>query len=331
MESIKQLNQTKYILFISLLSFFLFITFLIAISIGQTNISLIEIISSIFINSNSITSQIIYEIRLPRVLFAIFVGGGLSVSGAVFQAILLNPLAEPYILGISSGATFGAVLSFLIGLSFIGTQVFSFVAALIVIFFVYILGKRFGELEPNQLLLSGVMIGAFFSAGILFIMILLNDSLRMAVYWLVGNLSLAKKENLFFVIPITLFVTFFLTLNSYKYNLLSLGEETANQLGLNVKKIKKLSYIFVSLMIGTLVSVSGIIGFVGLLIPHVCRLLFGTDNRIVIPASFFIGAIYLTFTDTIARTLFSPIEIPVGAITALIGAPVFIYLLRKKI
>ncbi len=328
MDANKQLNFSKYILINFILLGLLIITFIVSILIGQTSIPLNDFFNSLF--TNSIYTQIIYEIRIPRVLFAIFVGGGLSISGAVFQSLLLNPLAEPYILGISSGATFGAVLSFIIGLTFIGTQIFSFIGALLVIALVYLFGKRFGELEPNQLLLSGVMIGAFFSAGILLLMLLLNDSLRMAIYWLIGNLSLAKKENLIFIIPVTFIVTIFLIANSYKYNLLSLGEETAHQLGLNVNKLKNISYIFVSILIGTLVSVSGIIGFVGLIIPHICRMLFGTDNRIVFSASFFIGAIYLTIADTIARSIFAPIEIPVGAITALIGAPIFIYLLRKK-
>jgi len=331
MEGIKRLDFSTYLLIIFSLVIFLIGSFLIGILIGPTSISFKEFSAAIFTNDNQTISQIIFEIRLPRVLFAISDGGGLSIAGAVFQSVLLNPLAEPYILGISSGATFGAVLSFIIGLTFIGTQVFSFGGALLVISLVYLLGKRYGELEPNQLLLSGVMIGAFFSAGILLLMILLNDSLRMAVYWLVGNLSLAKKENLIFILPITFVVSLILILNSYKYNLLSLGDESAQQLGLNVKRIKKISYIGVSLMVGTLVSVSGIIGFVGLLIPHVCRMIFGTDNRIVFPASFFIGAGYLTIADTIARTVAAPIEIPVGAITAIIGAPVFIYLLRKRV
>lgn len=331
MEGIKRLDFSTYLLIIFSLVIILIGSFLIGILIGPTSISFKEFSDAIFANDNQTISQIIFEIRLPRVLFAISVGGGLSIAGAVFQSVLLNPLAEPYILGISSGATFGVVLSFIIGLTFIGTQVFSFGGALLVISLVYLLGKRFGELEPNQLLLSGVMIGAFFSAGILLLMILLNDSLRMAVYWLVGNLSLAKKENLVFILPITFVVSLFLILNSYKYNLLSLGDESAQQLGLNVKQIKKISYIVVSLMVGTLVSVSGIIGFVGLLIPHVCRMILGTDNRIVFPASFFIGAGYLTIADTIARTVAAPIEIPVGAITAIIGAPVFIYLLRKRV
>lgn len=331
MESIKRLDVPKFVLMNLLLALFLLLVSVIALVVGPTSIGLGDLFRVLFSSQNdSIVTQIIFDIRLPRILFAIAVGGGLSISGAVFQAMLMNPLAEPYILGISSGGTFGAVLSFLLGLSFIGTQVFAFSGSILVMLLVFVLGKKFGELEPNRLLLSGVMIGAFFSAGILLMMTLLNDSLRTAVFWLIGNLSLAEKDNLVFVLPLTISVVLILILLSNKFNILSMGSDTAKQLGLEVSRFKNLTYLLVSLMIGTIVSVSGIIGFVGLLIPHICRMIFGTDNRIVFPASFFIGAAYLTFADTIARTIAAPVELPVGAITALIGAPVFIYLLRKK-
>ena len=331
MERTERLNIRNYLLKLFLFLLITLTAAMIGLSIGPFKIGIGDIISTLFSSSKDpVLSQIIFEIRLPRILFAIAVGGGLSIAGAVFQAILLNPLAEPYILGISSGGTFGAVLSFLIGASFIGTQLFSFAGAFIVMMLVFILGKRFGELEPNVLLLTGVMVGAFFSAAILLMITLLNDSLRTAVFWLIGNLSIAEKQNLKFVLPVTLVVSFLLMLNSNKYNLLSMGADTAKQLGINVSFVRNSTYLLASLMIGTLVSVSGIIGFVGLLVPHVCRMVFGVDNRIVLPASFFIGAAYLTIADTIARTIISPSEIPVGAITALLGAPIFIYLLRKR-
>jgi iron complex transport system permease protein len=174
------------------------------------------------------------------------------------------------------------------------------------------------------------MVGAFFSAAILLMMGLLNDSLRTAVFWLIGNLSIADKSNVVFVLPITIVVSVVLILQSNKYNILSLGNENAKQLGINTTFLRNSTYILTSLMIGTLVSVSGIIGFVGLLVPHVCRMIFGVDNRIVVPASFFIGSAYLTLADTIARSIIAPAELPVGAVTALIGAPVFVYLLRKR-
>ena len=307
------------------------ITAVLSLTVGSVDLSFSDIFNSLFDKDNHETAlQIIINIRLPRVLLAIAVGGGLSVAGAVFQAILLNPLAEPYILGVSSGGTFGAVLSFLLGLSFLGTQIFAFAGALAVIFLVFMLGKRFGELEPNVLLLTGVMVGAFFAAAILLMMSLLQDNLRTAVFWLIGNLSLAKSDSVFYVLPITIVVSIILVINSQKYNVLALGAENAKQLGININLVRNGTYILASLMIGSIVSVSGIVGFVGLLVPHVCRMIFGVDNRIVVPASFFVGAAYLTLADTVARTIISPAELPVGAVTAILGAPVFVYLLRKR-
>lgn len=331
MAASSRLTPVKFFLRIGILFIVALAAAIVSLLIGPVNISLSDFFSTLFNSgSNPETAQIIFDIRLPRVLFAISVGGGLSIAGAVFQALLMNPLAEPYILGISSGGTFGAVLSFLIGASLFTTQAFAFAGALSVMLIVFILGKRFGELEPNVLLLSGVMVGAFFSAAILLMMGLLNNSLRTAVFWLIGNLSIADKNSIIYVLPVTIIVSVILILQSNKYNILSLGVENARQLGINTTFLRNSTYILSSLMIGVLVSVSGIIGFVGLLVPHVCRMIFGVDNRIVVPASFFIGAAYLTIADTIARSLISPAELPVGAITALIGAPVFIYLLRKR-
>ncbi len=302
-----------------------------ALSTGSVSISYTEIFNVFSGNSGeNLYSEIIYKIRLPRVILALAVGGGLSVAGAVFQAILLNPLAEPYILGISSGGTFGAILAMVLGISFFGVQLFAFSGALIVISLVFLIGKRFGELEPNVMLLTGVMVGAFFSAIILLMINFLNESLRTAIFWLMGNLSLASGDNVYYILSISILVSFVLSLNSQKYNILSLGDEQASHLGVNTKLIKTATYISASLMVGAIVSVSGIIGFVGLIIPHLSRLIFGIDNRIIIPASFFIGSAYLILADTLARNIISPAEIPVGAVTAIIGAPIFIYLLRKR-
>jgi iron complex transport system permease protein len=331
MGRIERLTPSGFIVRIFLLAILAFIAAIVGLLIGPVNISITEFIDAIFITSNDSTlHQIIIEIRLPRVLYSIAVGGGLSIAGAVFQAILMNPLAEPYILGISSGGAFGAILSFLVGISFLGTQLLSFIGAMSVMILVFYLGKRFGELEPNVMLLSGVMVGAFFSAAILLMMSLLNDSLRTAIFWLIGNLSLADKGSVGYVLFISVMVSTVLILLSDKFNVLSLGVNHAKQLGIDASKLKSITYILTSIMIGALVSVSGIIGFVGLLVPHVCRMLFGVDNRIVFPASFFIGASYLTLADTISRTIIAPAELPVGAITALIGSPIFIYLLKTK-
>jgi iron complex transport system permease protein len=331
MDDIKRLNPVSFS--IKLLVFFviMLVVCFIGLMIGSVGISFDKLLNVFFSNNYSDPAyQIIFDIRLPRILLAVAVGGGLSVAGAVFQAILINPLAEPYILGVSSGGTFGAVLSFIIGISFLGTQFFAFAGSLAVIFVVFMLGRRFGEMEPNVLLLTGVMVGAFFSAAILMMMSLLNDSLRTAVFWLIGNLSLADKSSVKYVLPVVFVVSLILSLNANKYNILSLGSETAKQFGIDSKFLRNVTYILASLMVGSIVSVSGIVGFVGLIVPHVCRMIFGYDNRIVIPVSFFIGASYLTLADTISRVIISPAELPVGAVTALIGAPVFIFLLKKR-
>ncbi len=331
MAKTERLTLKKYILKLILFFIITLASVIIGIWVGPVKISFPELVSALISPSSSQTvSQIIWEIRIPRVLFAIAVGGGLSIAGAVFQAILMNPLAEPYILGISSGGTFGSVLSFLIGVSFLGTQIFSFAGAIIVMLLVFVLSRRFGELEPNVLLLTGIMIGAFFSAAILLLITLLNDSLRTAVFWLMGNLSIAPKESLKYVLPITAIVSFVLVINANKFNLLSLGDDTAKQLGINITFVKNSTYLLTSIMIGSIVSVSGVVGFVGLLIPHICRMIFGVDNRIVVPASFFLGAAYLALADTVARTIVAPSELPVGAVTALIGAPIFVYLLKQN-
>ncbi|MBU2492140.1 MAG: iron ABC transporter permease [Bacteroidetes bacterium] len=330
MAAADRLTVSKYLATLVILFSLTIIITVVSILSGSTDISIGQLIDVIFGKSSNNISQIILDIRLPRIMLAIAAGGGLSVAGAVFQAILMNPLAEPYILGISSGGTFGAILSFLLGFSFIGTQIFSFAGSMIVIFIVFYVGKRFGEIEPNVLLLTGVMIGAFFSAAILLMMTMLSDSLRSAFLWLIGNLSSADSVSAFYVLPVTVIVSIFLSINSYKYNVLALGAENAKHLGINTNSLKNFTYILASFMVGAIVSVSGIIGFVGLLVPHVCRMIFGIDNRLVVPASFFIGAMYLIIADTFARTIVSPAELPVGAITAIIGAPVFIYLLRRR-
>jgi len=331
MEKVKRIGISNFYIQLSVLVLLTIIVAFFSLSVGSVPTKIVDIVDILLGNSTeSYLDQIVLDIRLPRILFALLIGGGLSIAGSVFQAILMNPLAEPYILGISSGGTFGAVLSFILGLSFVMTQLFAFSGAIMVMFLVFYLGKRYGDLEPNTLLLSGVMVGAFFSAAILLMIIFLKDSLRTAVFWMVGSLTFVKSENLFFVASLTIIIALFLTLNSYKYNILSLGNESAKSLGINTDFLKNPTYFSASVLVGSLVSISGIIGFVGLLVPHVCRLIWGIDNRIIVPASFFVGAIYLIITDTFARIILSPAELPVGAITALIGAPVFIYLLRTR-
>lgn len=275
---------------------------------------------------------ILLSIRLPRILLAIIAGGGLSIAGAVFQALLRNPLAEPYILGVSSGGTVGAVLAIGlgIGLSFITVPLASFIGSVSVMILVYTIATRYGKVDPTTLLLAGVMVGAFFQAIILMLVAMFHQEVRNAFLWLMGNLASADYPALGIVGPVVVLASAVLFLMSRSYNLISTGDESAEQLGIHVERIKRISYFLASLITGFIVSVSGVIGFVGLIIPHVCRMLFGYDYRVLLPASFFLGAIFLVLVDLLSRTLISPAEIPVGAMTAVLGAPVFVWLLRRK-
>ncbi len=303
-----------------------------SLSVGTVAIPFREVIT--FLTGGVINEEnrtILLSIRLPRILLAIIVGGGLSVAGVVFQALLRNPLAEPFILGVSSGGTLGAVIAitFGIGLSIVSVPVFAFVGSLIVMLVVYSIAERYGRLEPTTLLLVGIMTGAFFNAMILLIIAIRHQEARSAFLWLMGNLASADINSLLIIAPLVLVAVVVIILYSRNYNLIAIGEETAANLGLEVQKFKRISYILASLITGLVVSVSGVIGFVGLLIPHICRMMFGSDHRLVIPVSFFMGAIFLVIVDMISRIIISPAEIPVGAVTAAVGAPLFIWLLSR--
>ena len=325
------LRRTFFIL-ITLTALLVFVS-LVALMVGSSNLSAAEIWSSLTGGSEDDTIRtIILQLRIPRIVLAIIVGAGLSVAGATLQSLLRNPLAEPYILGISSGGTVGAFLAITLGLGWaqFTTPLFSFAGSGLVMLLVYSLGYRRGFLDPNALLLSGVMVGAFFNSIILVVVAMFNQELRTAYLWMMGNLSGAESSTLMVVGPLILASTLVLILQSRALNLIATGDESAAQFGVNVERVRKLSYVLASLITGLAVSVSGVIGFVGLLVPHVCRLMFGSDNRIVMPASLIVGGMFLVLCDLLSRTLLAPSEIPVGAITAAVGAPLFIYLLKRR-
>ncbi len=306
---------------------------LLGLSVGSVDVPFAHVIGTVM-NPSSVdgpTRTIVLDIRLPRVLLAIVVGAGLSLAGGVFQALLRNPLAEPYILGISSGGTVGAVLAISVGLGFstVTTPLASFIGSLLVTVLVYALAQRHGQLDANTLLLSGVMVGAFFNAAVLLIVAVFNQELRNAFLWLMGNFGAATFASLAVVAPLVLLASVVLLLHAKSYNLIATGDETAVQLGVEVRHVKRLSYLLASLITGLVVSVSGVIGFVGLIIPHICRMLFGPDHRAMLPASMLAGASFMIVADVLARTLLAPTEIPVGAVTAAIGAPLFVYLLKR--
>jgi iron complex transport system permease protein len=302
----------------------------VGLSVGSVGVPLERLLSVIGGGGAEMDRTILLDLRLPRVLMAVLVGAGLSVAGAVFQALLRNPLAEPYILGISSGGTVGAVIAIGLGLGALLVPAASFAGSLLVMGIVYASAHRRGQLDTYALLLSGVMTGAFFNALILLVIAVFNQELRNAFLWLMGNLSGARGSTLAVVAPPALLAIGGLTWLSRMFNLISTGDETAMQLGVNVPAVKRTAYLLASLLTGVVVSVSGVVGFVGLIVPHICRMLFGPDHRLLIPASALLGGSFMVLADVLSRVILAPTEIPVGAVTAALGAPVFIYLLRKS-
>ena len=276
---------------------------------------------------------IIFSIRFPRIIFAGIVGASLSTAGVVFQALLRNPLADPYILGISGGSAVGAITGIIIGASIVpfGISGLAFLGAILTVILVFGIAKTGRELQSNTLLLAGVIVNAFFAAVIMFLISTSrNADLHNIMFWLMGDLSLATRGEI--ILTGLFLIAGFITIYVYSrsLNLIVTGEETAMQLGVNVERTKKILFLAASLVTGVAVSVSGIIGFVGLIIPHIMRMLLGSDHRLLLPASFLFGASFLAVADTIARTITAPSELPVGVITALCGAPYFIYLLSRR-
>jgi iron complex transport system permease protein len=275
---------------------------------------------------------IIFKIRLAMILLAGLVGFSLSSGGVVFQALLRNPLADPFILGVSSGSAFGAILGIFFGFTFsLGVPLMSFVGALMTIFLIMALGARKMGMESSTILLTGVIINAFFSAIIMFFISTAADSrLHTMLFWLYGDLSQSRYGPLAMIAPVVFITSLILYGFSRHLNLITAGEETAFQLGVEVERAKKICLLMVSLIIGLVVSFSGLIGFVGLIVPHLGRMAFGSDHRLLIPVASLGGAIFLIVADTLARTIISPSELPVGVITAFLGAPFFIYLLKTR-
>lgn len=281
----------------------------------------------------TIHDTIILSIRLPRVLLAALVGGALSVAGSIFQALLRNPLADPYILGVSSGSAVGAVLAMMLGLGAmsIALPLASFVGAIGTVILVFNVGRMGRRVHTNTLLLAGVIINAFFGAVLMFLIsISRHEALHSIVFWLMGDFSFADFRGVTLVFPYILLGISLAYFLARRLNLLVAGEDEAIQLGVDVDRVKKSAYVLGSLITAAAVSVCGLIGFVGLMIPHMIRLVFGPDHRLLIPASCLWGAAFLVICDTLARTILAPMELPVGVITSACGAPFFIYLLRTR-
>ncbi|MBA7490463.1 Hemin transport system permease protein HmuU [subsurface metagenome] len=306
-----------------------------SLCIGSSGIPFKKIISLIIEGKGTTEYSIIFDLRLPRIILGFAVGGALSLSGVVLQGMFRNPLVEPYTLGISGGAALGVCLNIVLKMNRIGgvlsIPASGFLGAIVVILIVYSLSARKGLLKIQGLLLTGVMISFISSSLIMLIMALSRtEDLHSIVFWVMGSL----EESSWLLIKIALLVSIFGLIISYLFcfelNAFSLGEEEAQHLGVNIEKTKRLLFILTSVLTGCSVSVAGIIGFVGLVVPHFVRMFVGADHRVLLICSFLSGATFLIFCDTLARIIISPLELPVGVITGILGGILFVYALTKR-
>ncbi|HHW08515.1 MAG TPA: iron ABC transporter permease [Firmicutes bacterium] len=281
------------------------------------------------------TYELIFlQIRLPRVILGSLVGAALALSGAAFQGLLRNPLAGPYVLGISGGASLGAVLAMALGLGSLATglstvPVMAFLGALGTLILIMALGSSQGRLPTTTLILAGVAVGSFFSSVVSIIVLFSDERMGSILFWLMGGLSGAGWST---VVNMTLYMlpaALVLFWHARNLNAMAFGDEAAGHLGVEVEKVKKWLLVAASLLAAAAVSSSGVISFVGLIVPHVVRMIKGPDHRGLLPLSMVLGAVFLVACDTVARTVMAPQELPVGAVTALCGAPFFVHLLRR--
>ncbi len=312
----------------------LIVTIFLGISLGSTAGGFKAIVESLLNigDSDSMLNTIIWKIRFPRVLLATLVGATLSLGGLVFQALLRNPLAEPYILGISGGAAIGAIIGILLGFTrFPGVSLTAFSGSIATLLLLLAMSSGKTILKKDSLLLSGVMVNAFCSAIIMFLVSLTQDSrLHNIIFWLMGDLSMGEMKHVgllaAMLIPSFLLIFWF----SHSMNLLLMGKEMAHTMGVNIKLATVTLLVATSFMVSATVAYCGLIGFVGLVMPHLLRLLLGPDHRVLVPACVFGGGAYMVLCDTLARVLPEQGEMPVGVITAIIGAPLFIFLLKRS-
>lgn len=329
-------EDTKEIISIVLLIFLPIILFFASFLLGRYPISPVDVINTILcpifpqLEVSPTITTIVFEIRLPRIIAAIVVGAALAMAGAAFQSIFKNPLVSSDLLGVSNGAGFGAALAIILSGSNAVIQLFAFIFGLISVSITYLISRAYKAGGILILVLSGVAISAFFNALISAIKFVADpdDKLPEIVYWLMGSLASVTMDKLLMIlIPIIIGFAILLALR-WHMNLLAMGDEEAQSLGLNPSRVRLLIIIGCTLLTSAAVSVSGVIGWIGLVIPHMTRMIVGPDNRILIPASLSLGASFLLLIDNISRAVIA-IEIPIGILTAVIGVPIFLYLLKK--
>lgn len=344
----RPLTLQRLFLQCGVLALILFFVIVIALKLGAVPVSLYglarDLVQALLGQTSGISSDyglIIIDIRLPRILLGVFAGASLAIAGTSFQALLRNPLADPYILGVSSGAAVGAMLATVLephlsispAIAAILTPLGAFLGAASTITVVYLLSRREGQIESGTLLLGGVISASFLQAIIMFLMSTVTGrDMHGVAFWLMGDLSTPVQPGLRWLLTIGfLIAAVVIYTTASDLNLLLSGEKEAMHLGVDVNRVRIVVYVAASLLTGLAVSVSGAIGYVGILVPHVMRLIYGSDHRVLLPTAAFGGAIAIVIADTLARTVAAPTELPVGAVTAIAGAPLFIYLLRRRV
>ncbi|MEF2229746.1 MAG: iron ABC transporter permease [Pseudodesulfovibrio sp.] len=330
-------SATRAALTIPLLALLLGVLAVVASGLGFIAVSPGEVLDAVLGSHGAAGAQdalhqsVVLDVRLPRILTSMAVGFGLAVAGAVFQGLLLNPLADPFTLGVSSGAAFGAALSLLLGLHFLGPATLgtmAFLGAAATLFAVMALSGRDMDLSPTNLILSGVIVSAILSAGISFIKYLADERVATIVFWLMGSFVSRTWTDALLTAAVSLAGFAICLFFARDLNIMSLGTRSARSLGVDTGRVRLILLLTASLVSAVCVSVSGIIGFVGLIVPHLMRLAVGPDNRALLPASGLAGALLLLCADTATRTAL-PHEVPIGVLTALIGGPVFCWIFTR--
>ena len=309
--------------FIVSLSLSLLLTIFIAASLGSEKLAFFELTDE--------QNAILFDIRLPRILLGATVGASLALAGASLQSLLRNPLAEPYLLGVSNGAALGTMLAFIFfAQSETARPLMAFAGASLATLAVYQMAKSRAGMNVERLILSGVIVTTFLSSILVLLTSLLDAAkLRSFTFWLLGDLSQATKNGFYLTLIVAVLGAIVLSSQARALNLMMIGERDAFDFGVEVGRTRLIVFTAAAALVGVSVAASGSVGYVGLIVPHLVRLAVGSDNRLVIPFSAIAGAIFVVAADTVARTAIAPRELPVGAITALVGAPLFIYLLRR--
>jgi iron complex transport system permease protein len=338
--SVIERAKSRLLLIVVVGTISLILLFFLSLSIGAYQMTFEESMSSFFRlltnwgHPQNLNDNILLNSRLPRTLSVIAVGIGLSIAGAAMQAVIRNPLVDPYITGVSSGASLGAMLAILGGVSIIQLSIYTvpiaaFIGALLAFAFTMALSEAAGG-KPISFVLSGVMIGIGLASFSNILMVLNPEKLKGILFWMFGSFqSVTLDQSLLILFPTLIIVTVILVF-ARELNVVLLGEEQANQLGVNVRDFKRMIMILTSILTGLCVAFTGVIAFLGLIIPHSARILVGNDHRLLLPASIVLGANVLLIADIVARTVIMPIELPIGAIISLIGVPFFAYLLIRR-